>query len=142
MLEYRANPLSAQQRGYILRKNTKLVVASSDSDLSYRISQSGSKSVGNSPTKAERPQSWVVEPWNGRRKSFRVDSKGLRKRDCGAVPPLPGQESNSRGLEPLREGVVSDDSEPVAETSEERGRLFVKVIGVKDLNLPLSKSKS
>ena len=80
-----------------------------------------------------------MEPWNGRRKSHRVDSNNLRKRDSSAVPPLPGQESNVRGLPSVTEGVATSASE-VATESSERGRLFVKVVGVKDLDLPLPRS--
>lgn len=97
------------------------------------------KSPDGLPTKPERPQSWVVEPWNGRRKSHRVDSNNPRKRDSSAVPPLPGQESNVRGLPSVTEGVATNASE-VATESSERGRLFVKVVGVKDLDLPLPRS--
>lgn len=124
-----------------MRQNTKLVVASSDVDKSPSHLR-GSKSVDNSPVKGEfdRPQSWVVEPWNGsRRKSGRVDSSGSKKRaTAGPVPPLPGQGSNAQGLSSLtEEAPVTEPALP----DGERGRLFVKVIGVKDLDLPLPKRK-
>jgi hypothetical protein len=51
---------------------------------------------------------------------------------------MPGQDSNVTGL-----GIVTEEAsvaEPVPEEGAERGRLFVKVIGVKDLDLPLPKS--
>jgi hypothetical protein len=52
---------------------------------------------------------------------------------------MPGQDSNVTGL-----GIVTEENsvaDPVQEEGGERGRLFVKVIGVKDLDLPLPKSK-
>lgn len=130
-----ANITPRKQRGYLMRQNTKLVVASSDVD---KVSQdfSGVRSAGNSPLKQTRPQSWTVEPWNG---SPRKRSGARKKVASGPAPPLPGQESNVAGL-----GMVAE-SEIQVDTNEgenaERGRLFVKVIGVKDLALPLPKSK-
>ena len=55
----------------------------------------------------------------------------------GPVPPLPGQESAvTGGLEALVEDKVMFGEED-QEEGIERGRLFVKVVGVKDLELPL-----
>ena len=134
-----------------MRHNTNLVVASSNGDevlpsiggLAPTNSR-GARSAGNSPRKPshERPQSWSVEPWNGavRRKSIRDPSSSPRKRPVGGpVPPLPGQESSvSHALTSVVEDGPAVD-EP--EAGVERGRLFVKVIGLKDLNLPLVKGK-
>jgi hypothetical protein len=132
-----ANMTPRKQRGYLMRQNTKLVVASSNDDT--RDNFRGTKSAGNSPVKQERPQSWTVEPWNGQqRKSSVRDRSGSRKKlATGPVPPMPGQESNVAGL-----GMVTEESmmEVASEEGGERGRLFVKVIGVKDLDLPLPKS--
>jgi hypothetical protein len=52
---------------------------------------------------------------------------------------MPGQESNVTGL-----GIVSEESvsEPAVEEGGERGRLFVRVVGVKEVDLPLPKSKT
>lgn len=126
--------IEAQKRGYLMRQNTKLVVASSDVDK-------GVRSAGNSPVKKDRPQSWTVEPWNGqmRQNSLRDRSSPRKKTTTGPIPPMPGHESNVTGL-----GIVSEETptmEPVIEEGGERGRLFVKVIGVKDLDLPLPKSE-
>lgn len=120
-----------------MRQNTKLVVASSDVD---KVDESrGTRSAGNSPLKKDRPQSWTVEPWNGqRKKSARENVSPRKKIGTGPAPPLPGFESNV-GL-----GIVTEEA-PVVEQNGaeggERGRLFVKVVGVKDLDLPLPKSK-
>lgn len=126
-----------------MRQNTKVVHATSDEVSSPR------EAFGHS-----RTQSWgSVEPWkNDRRKSGR---KSGGRRDIltkGGVPPLPGQESaavlasveeqnnssnnNSLAVPDIdpHTGMLSDEEQPV---SAERGRLFVKVLGVKELNLPL-----
>ncbi|SPN98513.1 related to budding protein [Cephalotrichum gorgonifer] len=122
-----------QKRGYLMRQNTKLVAASDkDNDISWKT-----RSAGNSPVKADRPQSWTVEPWNGRQRQ-RSGAKRAPP-SSGPVPPLPGQKSNAAPLNPL----VEEDyrAEIASEDSGERGRLFVKVMGVKDLDLPISKTE-
>ena len=132
-----------------MRQNTKVIVASSDNTpplSAYQLKPTpgrGTRSAGNSPRKGsnERP-SWSVEPWNGnmRRKSIKDVGGSVRKRPgSGVAPPLPGQPSNvTSSLESLTEGTTA-----VGERQDgvERGRLFVKVIGVKELNLPLPKGK-
>ncbi|RDL38119.1 putative Bud site selection protein BUD4 [Venustampulla echinocandica] len=134
-----ANVTPRKQRGYLMRQNTKLVVASSDVDKAD--DSRGIRSAGNSPVKKERPQSWTVEPWNGQmRKNSLKDKPSPRKRPApGPVPPMPGQGSNVTGL-----GILTEDEpfvNPGVEEVGERGRLFVKVIGVKDLDLPLPKNE-
>ncbi|CAG8974816.1 hypothetical protein HYALB_00000430 [Hymenoscyphus albidus] len=135
--KYYANINTRKQRGYLMRQNTKLVVASSDDKGDER---SGTRSAGNSPVKANRPQSWTVEPWNGQqRKGSGKDRPSSRRRPSSAVPPLPGQESNATGL-----GILNEEEQLLSAAGEEpgeRGRLFVKVIGVKDLDLPLPKNE-
>lgn len=120
-----------KQRGYLMRQNTKLVAASDKDTDDPR----GCRSAGNSPVKAARPQSWTVEPWNGQPRK-----RSIRKRTpaTGPVPPLPGQESNAAALTQGSEEDLA--AEMATEESGERGRLFVKVMGVKDLDLPLPKS--
>lgn len=132
------NVTSRTQRGYLMRQNTKVVVASSDIDQPKDVRNA--RSAGNSPVKQQRPQSWTVEPWNGSRRkpSGRQSIGGRNKPGMGAVPPLPGMKSNvDGGL-----GAVAEDdiAEPEGENTE-RGRLFVKVIGVKDLDLPLPRNE-
>lgn len=127
-----ANMTPCKQRGYLMRQNTKVVTAS-DKDLEDL--RPSTRSAGNSPVKTTRPQSWTVEPWNGQ-----VRKKSIRKRPVnnGPVPPMPGQESNATPM------LTVTEEEPATETNEEsgeRGRLFVKVMGVKDLDLPIPKSK-
>lgn len=127
-----ANDIPRKQRGYLMRQNTKLVAASDKDTDDPR----GCRSAGNSPVKQTRPQSWTVEPWNGvpRKRSVRK-----RTPATGPVPPLPGQESNAAALTQLSEEDLA--VEMATEDSGERGRLFVKVMGVKDLDLPIPKSK-
>lgn len=132
-----ANITSRKQRGYLMRQNTKLVTASDKQ--SFEEIKDATRSAGNSPIKQTRPQSWTVEPWNGKARQ-----RSIRKRHgpsmSGPVPPMPGQESNAATLNPLAE----EEAQPELATEEcgERGRLFVKVMGVKDLDLPIPKSKS
>ncbi|KAL2263048.1 hypothetical protein VTK26DRAFT_8412 [Humicola hyalothermophila] len=124
--------IEAQKRGYLMRQNTKLVAASDKDTDDPR----GCRSAGNSPVKQSRPQSWTVEPWNGTPRK-----RSLRKRTpaTGPVPPLPGQPSNAAALTQSSEEDLT--SEMSTEDSGERGRLFVKVMGVKDLDLPLPKNE-
>ncbi|KAK7733218.1 Bud site selection protein bud4 [Diaporthe eres] len=125
--------IEAQKRGYLMRQNTKVVAASDKDNEDLRPS---TRSAGNSPVKQTRPQSWTVEPWNGQ-----IRKKSLRKRHTsnGPVPPLPGQESNAAPMSTLVEEDASTDIS--AEESGERGRVFVKVMGVKDLDLPMPKNE-
>jgi hypothetical protein len=134
-----ANITPRKQRGYLMRQNTKLVVASSDVDKADEFR--GTRSAGNSPVKQTRPQSWTVEPWNGqmRKKSVRDSMNPRKKPASGPAPPLPGQASNVSGMGTLAE--EESQADLVDTENGERGRVFVKVIGVKDLDLPLPKSK-
>ncbi|KAF1986625.1 DUF1709-domain-containing protein [Aulographum hederae CBS 113979] len=140
------------QKGYLMRQNTKVVVASSRqfSDEKAPLSPSasdaskrGTKSAGNSPRKvSDRSKTWVTEPWNGkpRRKSIRTASGEVRRKvAAGPVPPLPGQESAVSGMSALTEDQVVNSED--LEDGSERGRLFVKVVGVKELDLPLPQSE-
>lgn len=153
-----ANRPGRRQRGYLMRQNTKIVVASE------RISQDECRSpelpasndegllrpapeanqVHPSPRKTSQP-AWTAEPWNGkmRRKSIRVGGeKAVSKRKPveGPVPPLPGQVSNAQEtLEAVAEDEIGEEDE--WEEGAERGRLFVKVVGVKDLQMPFPQRK-
>lgn len=133
-----ANVASRHQRGYLMRQNTKLVSASDKDAEEPRTA----RSAGNSPIKKERPQTWTVEPWNSktRKVSVRRKSGAVGHAPSGPAPPMPGQQSNATTLR----GVVEEDdqAEQAPPESGERGRLFVKVMGVKDLDLPIPKSKS
>lgn len=141
-----ANRPSRTQKGYLMRQNTKVVVASSASHESVPDTTSGqdptargTRSAGNSPRKPSQTRTWTTEPWNGkvRRKSIRQSGGATQKiLTSGPVPPLPGQQSNvTSGLHSVDEDetVVPEEIEDGAE----RGRLFVKVLRVKDLELPL-----
>ena len=147
-----ANRPIRTQRGYLMRQNTKMVVASSASHDSASDSvdilqpyNRGTRSAGNSPRKTSQTRTWTTEPWNGktRRKSIRQPSSSPQKKQAGGpVPPMPGQPSNaSSALDRVAEDDVAPSGEEV-EDGVERGRLFVKVVGVKELDLPLPKGKS
>jgi hypothetical protein len=138
-LSHNANITSRKQRGYLMRQNTKLVAASDKDSDEFR----GCRSAGNSPVKGTRPESWTVEPWNGNTRQRSGRKRTNTVAGTGLVPPLPGQESNAAapasGLKPLSEEDLN--AEMAGPDSGERGRLFVKVMGVKDLDLPLPRSK-
>ncbi|KAG6205450.1 hypothetical protein E4U35_002609 [Claviceps purpurea] len=129
--------IEAQKRGYLMRQNTK-VIAASDMDGDHQYPRT--KSAQSSPIKRNRPESCVVEPWNAVSRS-----RSSRRRPTttdSAIPPVPGHESNavpavSRAAEEDAQSEVATS----AADSAERGRLFVKVMGVKDLDLPLPKNE-
>ena len=129
-----------------MRQNTKVVVASnrnfSNDSMPPKspamLSTSGSRSAGSSPRKPSTGEKFIqTEPWNGkmRRKSSRRSSGGRKSYAGGPAPPMPGQES---ALGVVNEYSTLDDED---DEEAERGRLFVKVVGVKDLELPLPRSK-
>jgi hypothetical protein len=154
-----ANRARRRQRGYLMRQNTKIVVASE------RVSQDDCRSPGlptvtedgllgvpseanhvvPSPRKTSQP-TWTAEPWNGksRRKSIRVGGeKAMSKRKPveGHVPPLPGMASNAQEtLDAVAEDEIGEEDE--WEEGAERGRLFVKVVGVKELQMPFPQRKT
>ncbi|KAF1925693.1 DUF1709-domain-containing protein [Didymella exigua CBS 183.55] len=138
------------QKGYLMRENTKVVVASSrqfsdearpttsastaDSTTGEKLAQApGARKVSGSK------KAWTTEPWNGkaRRKSLRTASGARKARTSGVAPPLPGHESAvAASLD-----AVTEQGDNEFEDGEERGRVFVKVVGVKDLDLPLPKTE-
>ncbi|KAL2888073.1 DUF1709-domain-containing protein [Ceratocystis lukuohia] len=131
-----ANIASRPKRGYLMRQNTKLVSAS---DKDNEPDSWKARSAGNSPVKTEqRPPAWVVEPWNSKRQRS-LRSRAMANAAPGAVPPMPGQESNAQqvALNPL----VEEEPDLATDEAGERGRLFVKVMGVKDLDLPIPKNE-
>ena len=151
-----ANKAFRTQKGYLMRQNTKVIIASSASHESQEATEPagntkeneeaarGTRSAGNSPRKPSASQPWTAEPWNGkiRRKSLRK-SGGVPSKPppCGTVPPLPGQQSNvASALDSVTEDQTLEATEEIGEDGE-RGRLFVKVVRVKDLDLPLPKGK-
>ena len=149
-----ANISTRNQKGYLMRHNTKMVVASSASHESATETSAeaaapelpharGTRSAGNSPRKTSATQTWTTEPWNGkiRRKSVRQSFGSPQKQTTtGPAPPLPGQASNVQsGLDSVAENEIAQTAEDFEE-GVERGRLFVKVVGVKALELPLPKS--
>lgn len=150
--ENHANKPFRTQKGYLMRQNTKVVIASSASnetdphaaDDLQDPSMRGTRSAGNSPRKPSQ-QTWTTEPWNSkvRRKSIRQSGGSPQKKTIGgSAPPLPGQAGNvASGLNSVAEdqGPLNED---VFEDGAERGCLFVKVLRVKDLDLPLPKGKS
>lgn len=141
-----ANLTPNKQRGYLMRQNTKVVIASNrnDEESAAPFDQTtqdprGTRSAGSSPRKASQ-QTWTTVPWNGqmRKPSVKMAGSSIPKKKPvpGAVPPLPGQPSNVQETP-----ATIDENESLAnevyEEGEERGRLFVKVVGIKYMDLPL-----
>ncbi|KAF9249582.1 hypothetical protein DTO006G1_6651 [Penicillium roqueforti] len=143
--------IESQKRGYLMRQNTKVIIASSRNEEEAMPSAEhtaqdphGTRSAGSSPRKASQ-QTWTTVPWNGsaRRPSIK-SATGIPKKKpvpgIGGVPPLPGQPSN------VQEAPATiEENEPTIsesfEDGEERGRLFVKVIGLKYCDLPLPRGE-
>jgi hypothetical protein len=133
--------LTIEQKGYLMRQNTKVIVASNRnfSDESQRKispnSTNASRGARSSRKSSAGEKFLTTEPWNGktRRKSSRRSS-GRKSLATGPAPPLPGHESS---LGVVDEYMTTDETGD----GEERGRLFVKVVGVKELDLPLPRSK-
>jgi hypothetical protein len=149
IIENAANTPIVKQKGYLMRQNTKVVIASSASHESacesidtHQGHSRGTRSAGNSPRKSGHTQPWTTEPWNGqtRRKSVRVSGGNPQKKMVeGSAPPLPGHQSNvMNGLGSVMEHEASLGADECEEGGE-RGILFVKVVRVKDLDLPLPK---
>ncbi|CAD6506519.1 BgTH12-07746 [Blumeria graminis f. sp. triticale] len=129
--------VEAQKRGYLMRQNTKIVVATSDNRNSPHPRP---HSTNNSPIKPEAPQSWTVEPWIGKMRKSSAQSKpqsGRQQPSCQA-PVAPDTEVNANGSQ---KDLGKDLEEEHVDEEHERGRLFVRVLGVKDLNLPLPPSE-
>ncbi|KAL9112627.1 MAG: hypothetical protein Q9227_003198 [Pyrenula ochraceoflavens] len=146
-----ANRGPMKQRGYLMRQNTKVVVASNHageerSGIPTSIAEAQAAAAKapspTSPTRKASQQTWTTEPWNGkvRRKSIKMAGGSPRKKvvDAGPVPPLPGQTSN---VQESQMETVEEDQHDDLEDGAERGRLFVKVVGVKDLDLPLPRNE-
>ena len=153
-----ANRSPLRQRGYLMRQNTKVVIASERASEDEKrpltaekipeggiaAPESSTNGVQISPRKISQP-TWTAEPWIGksRRKSIRVggDTAPVKRKPVqGPAPPLPGLASNVE--DPLPDEDVLEDEAEDLEDGAERGRLFVKVMGVKELNLPLPDCKS
>src|SRR5438045_2126570 len=124
-----------------MRQNTKVVVANKrveeeakPASAAAETEQAAGDEVAQVPRKISQP-TWTAEPWNGkpRRKSIRGVDKSSRKRVAdGPAPPLPGQASNVQdGLGSVQEDDLAEEAEEF-EDETDKGRLFVKVVGLKD----------
>ncbi|KAF2638523.1 DUF1709-domain-containing protein [Massarina eburnea CBS 473.64] len=140
-----ANDNVYEKKGYLMRQNTKVVVASSrfsddkpSVDQQDPVTAAKAADSNSRKTSAERKPAWTTEPWNGkmRRRSIRTTSQARRAAESGPVPPMPGQESAAGGL-----NSVAEQGQDDFDDGEARGLVFVKVVGVKDLDLPLPKTE-
>ena len=137
-----------------MRQNTKVIVASSDVLDEEKEEETGNTAPPAPEAKAAAPdvnekspaqrkpsqQTWTAIPWNGKQRRSSAKPNGLpRKKPIpGPAPPLPGEKSNVEEVLAAAEEPDPALTERVEEGGE-RGRLFVKVVGVKDLDLPLPK---
>jgi len=154
----KANLYTRSQKGYLMRQNTKVVVAKRDfsgtssgtatsntssSATATPLSPTASRRSKSSPRKPSAEQYLKTEPWNGkvRRKSVRNASAQKAHLNVPA-PPLPGQESAALGVvdEDMATTAAGLDDEAAGPEGAERGRLFVKVVGVKGLDLPMPRN--
>jgi len=125
--------METQKRGYLMRHSTRVIHASSrDIDEEPTARPQGHK----------RTQSWQVEPWKGagRRRSTRNSLGQTGGQQDGTAPPMPGQTNPAPALHlapPPATAGMEGQKPPTPPENGERGRLFVKVIGVKDLTLPM-----
>lgn len=128
-----------------MRQNTKVIIASSQNDEESappNPEQRETKPASSSSRKASQP-TWTTEPWQGhRRQSIKLaGAPGKKKPASGSVPPLPGQASNVQEAALAVEELENNGLNETLEEGEERGRLFVKVVGIKDLDLPLPRGE-
>ena len=153
--ETQANVFTRRQRGYLMRQNTKVVVATNRNFSNEKESipavpapavaasaasiapERETRSAGNSPRKPSGP-TVTTEPWNGkmRRHSTRKSMITPEK------PTSPTRQSIGGAQISALDGLEEDQQsflEP--EAGSERGRFFVKVTGVKNLDLPLPRSQ-
>ena len=164
-----ANVSVRTKKGYLMRQNTKVVIAtnrnfSGDSNGTAKSNEDskagdppmsprpdarpkskGSPTKNASPRKASEEKFLKTEPWNGktRRQSVRNASvQQQRLRTNAPAPPLPGQESAVMSGAIIDEDYAAGSASLEDDVGEdvERGRLFVKVVGVKDLDLPMPRN--
>lgn len=126
-----------------MRQNTKVVVASNRVEEEIKPGDSFASTTADAGPRKVSQQTWVTEPWNGksRRRSIRAAGETSPRKKCpnAPVPPLPGQASNVQdALGAVHEDGMAEEEVQDFEDDAERGRLFVKVVGVKDLDLPLA----
>ncbi len=138
-----ANRSPDRQRGYLMRQNTKVVVASNRAEDEVKPAETVVTTVAEPTSRKISQQTWVTEPWNGksRRRSIRTTGETSPRKKCpnASVPPLPGQASNAQdALGAVHEDEIAEEEPRDFDENAERGRLFVKVVGVKDLELPFA----
>lgn len=142
-----ANRSPERQRGYLMRQNTKVVVASNRVEDEVKPAETVAPRGAEPTSRKISQQTWVTEPWNGksRRRSIRLTGEPSPRKQCpnASVPPLPGQASNAQdALDAVHEDELAEEEPQDFDENAERGRLFVKVVGVKDLELPLARGRN
>ncbi|KAF2721521.1 DUF1709-domain-containing protein [Polychaeton citri CBS 116435] len=148
-----------QKKGYLMRQSTKVVVASSRNFSNDTAKSTESSTAPMSPnsgtprplsrggsgrTSARKPsaEQWMkTEPWNGkaRRKSQR-NASAQKAFESSVAPPLPGKESALVSVDENYATQATGSLDGEVADGVERGRLFVKVVKVKELDLPLPRN--
>ncbi|KAK6348258.1 Bud site selection protein bud4 [Orbilia javanica] len=147
--------IESQKRGYLMRENSKVVHASTREEPTTPSSKTSTH---------KKTQSWTVEPWQGspgsttpRRRSGRGDSVKRKSLDTGRqqhaaamaqaakATELSVVEEDNKDAPPAVAEAAATDATPenaMGGEGAERGRFFVKVVAVKDLQLPLPQNES
>lgn len=153
-----ADSYERAQKGYLMRHNTKVVVASNrnvsgDSGNTVKsnetsipstngdgpVRRSSSRTSKGSVRKPSAEQFLKTEPWNGKQRRESQRKASAQRATTGPAPPLPGQES-ALGVVAEDFALASGNLEDDNPEGVERGRLFVKVVGVKNLDLPMPRN--
>ncbi|OLL24427.1 hypothetical protein NEOLI_003543 [Neolecta irregularis DAH-3] len=117
--------IEGQKRGYLMRQNTNIVHASSDKDLShYRHDSANVESVSSSPDKNLSPRVTELDVPPAPSKNKSLADKSNQKRSST---------SKKTQIRELGEIAIKKVNEKFADC----GRLFVRVLRVKDLDLKL-----
>ncbi|KAK9242724.1 hypothetical protein V1506DRAFT_546597 [Lipomyces tetrasporus] len=155
--------MEVQRRGYMMRQNTKIVYACADLDFNDTSAKTYQPWIGprlpskdqTSPAKVTAESNSMLLPEkererkdvNKRKSSTILDDRKFdlvkpSKQSCETQPTLPLASSNGqRDPVPV---VAKPTSSEVDDTIDpaDRGRLFVKVLALKDLKLPLNDDSS
>ncbi|KAI5283473.1 Bud site selection protein bud4, partial [Ascosphaera aggregata] len=119
---------------YLMRQATKVVVASSrpSIDPNTRIMDNDASSRSGAHRRSSQ-FAWTTEPWSsgkGRRRSQRGSGVGSQRRSL-----------NGGTHQTATQNGIDKSIEEEWANGEERGRLFVKVLRVRDLDLPLPRTQ-
>ncbi|KAK9320265.1 cell division protein anillin-domain-containing protein [Lipomyces orientalis] len=155
--------MEVQRRGYMMRQNTKIVYASADHDFNDASPKAYQPWIGprspskdqTSPAKVSAESNSMLLPetererkdGNERKSSTILDDREVdlvkpSKQSCETQQTLPVASSNvQRDPVPVVAKLTSSEADDTIDPAD-RGRLFVKVLALKDLKLPLNDDSS